>query len=448
MSVPSTIKRVLTPFYRISFIMIRALLVLFVVSLFAIVVLVAVEGIESTPLVEPAKRLYHQDIERIKQLLRQHDPRHVKSQEVRTLSLTERDLNLLLEYASPPTLNISSRVDLRPDGMKVRLTAKLPDNPLGDYLNFTADISGADGRIHIERLTLGGIALPGWLLEPLLLQVHKSMLSHFDEYRTAFEAVSSYRFHDDHLEVVYRLDPELVGRMQQSGKGYLFPEADVHRMLAYDEELARIAGQNASRRVSIDQVLPPLFKLAAARTDENSEPQAENRALLLTLTLHALGRNISRFIDVPLEPHKQWLHLTVLGRHDLVQHYLVSAALTVSAGSGLAGAMGVFKELDDSRGGSGFSFADLLADRAGIRLAEMAMGTDQQARLLQQRMSGPLSESDFMPDIDDLPEGIMELEFKQRFRDLDSKSYRIVEDEIERRLYRCTIYRPDERDTL
>ena len=53
-----------------------------------------------------------------------------------------------------------------------------------------------------------------------------------------------------------------------------------------------------------------------------------------------------------------------------------------------------------------------------------------------------------MPDIDDLPEGIMELEFKQRFRDLDSKSYRIVEDEIERRLYRCTIYRPDERGTL
>jgi len=79
----------------------------------------------------------------------------------------------------------------------------------------------------------------------------------------------------------------------------------------------------------------------------------------------------------------------------------------------------------------------------------MATGTDLQARLLQQRMSGLLPEADFMPEIDALPEGIMELEFKQRYRDLDSKNYKLVEDEIERRLSRCKIYRPShERDSL
>ena len=429
--------------------MTRAFLALFFVSLFSILVLVAIAGIESTPLVEPARRLSHQDIARIKQLLRQHDPRHLKKPEVRTLLLTERDLNLLLKYAAPHTLNTSSRVDLRPDGMKVRLTVKLPDSPLGDYLNITADLSGADGRIHIERLTLGRLSLPVWLLEPLLLQGHRVMLARYDEYRTAAEAISSYRFHDDRLVVVYQLDPNLIERLQQSGKVFLFPEADTHRMLAYHEELARISDQYVSRRLSLGRVLPPLFQLAAARTTESGEPQAENRALLLTLTMHALGMNISRFIDVPLEPPMQMLHLSVLGRHDLVQHYLVSAALTVSAGSGLAGAMGVFKELDDSRGGTGFSFADLLADRAGIRLAEMATGTEQQARLLQQRMGGPLLlEIDFMPNIEDLPEGIMELEFKHRYQDLDSKNYRIIEDEIEHRLSRCKVYSPQDRGTL
>ena len=424
--------------------MIKALPALFVVSLLAILVLVAIAGFESAPLVEPARHLSHQDIERIKRLLRQHDPRHVKKQEVRTLSLTERDLNLLLEYATPDTLNTSSQVELRPDGMKVRLTVKLPDNPLGDYMNISADLARANGRTHVEQLMLGGLALPGWLLEPLLLQGHRIMLARFDEYRIAAEAISSYRFQDDRLIVVYQLNPELVEHLQQSGKGFLFPEADSHRMLAYHEELDRITDQHASRRISLDKVLPPLFKLAAARTAESGEPQAENRALLLALTMHVHGMNISRFIDIPRVPHKQLLHLSVLGRHDLVQHYLLSAALTVSAGSGLAGAVGVFKELDDSRGGSGFSFADLLADRAGIRLAAMATGTDQQARLLQQRMGGPLSETDFMPDINDLPEGIMELEFKHRYRDLDSKSYRIVEDEIEQRLSRCKVYSPQE----
>jgi hypothetical protein len=428
--------------------MIKALLALVVVFLLAIVVLVTTEGIEPTPLVEPEKRLSHQDIERIKQLLREHDPRHLERQEVRALSLTERDLNLLLKYTSPHSLNTSSRIDLQVDGMKVRVTVKLPGSPLGEYLNFTAEVSGADAGIHIKRLTLGRLALPGWLLDPVMRLVHWIMLSRFDEYRAVTGAVSSYTFQDNRLVVVYQLDPELLGQLHQSGKGYLFPAEDSHRMRAYDRELSRIADQNASSRISLAKVLPPLFQLAAARSAVNGEPQAENRALLMTLTMHALGRDISRFVDAPDEPHKQWLHLKVLGRHDLVQHYLVSAALTVSAGSGLAGAMGVFKELDDSRGGSGFSFADLLADRAGIRLAGMATGTEFQARLLQQRMSGPLSETDFMPGITDLPEGIMELEFKQRYRDLDSKQYRMVEDEIERRLSRCTIYRPGERSSL
>jgi len=429
--------------------MTRALLALFVVSLLSLLVLVAVTGVESTPLVEPARHLSYQDIARIKQLLRQHGPRHLKKQEAHTLSLTERDLNLLLMYAVPDSLNTSSRVDLRPDGMMVRLTVKLPDSPLGDYLNITADLSGADGSIHIERLTLGGLSLPVWLLEPLLLPGHRLMLARFDEYRTAVEAIRSYRFHDDRLVVVYQLDPNLVERLQQSGKVFLFPEADSRRMLAYHEELVRISDQYASRRLSLDRVLPPLFQLAAARTAGSGEPQAENRALLLTLTMHALGMNISRYIDVPLEPPVQLLHLSVLGRIDLVQHYLVSAALTVSAGSGLAGAMGVFKELDDSRGGTGFSFADLLADHAGIRLAEMATGTEQQARLLQQRMGSPLLlETDFMPDIEDLPEGIMELEFKHRYRDLDSENYRMIEDEIEQRLSRCKVYSPQDPGTV
>jgi hypothetical protein len=422
--------------------MIRVLFAVFLISLLFMLVLVAVAGIESTPLVEPARRLSHQDISRIKLLLRQHDPRHLKKQELRTLFLTERDLNLLLEYANPHLLKASGRVDMQPEAMKVRLTVKLPDNPLGGYLNITADLSDVDGRIHIKRFTLGGLSLPVWLLEPLLFQGHRVMLARFDEYRTAVDAISSYQFQDDRLVVVYQLDPNLLERLKQSGKVFLLPESETHRMLAYHEELARISGQYVSRRISLGKVLTPLFQLAAVRTTESGEPQAENRALLLTLTMYALGMNINRFIDVPLEQPVKSLHLTVLGRHDLVQHYLVSAALTVSAGSGLSAAMGVFKELDDSRGGSGFSFADLLADRAGIRLAEMATGTEPQARLLQKRMGDPLLlEKDFMPSIVDLPEGIMELEFKHRYQDLDSKSYRIIEDEIESRLSQCKVYR-------
>jgi hypothetical protein len=205
--------------------MTKALLVLFFVFLLSIFVLVAVFGIESTPLVEPVKRMSHQDIARIKLLLRQHDPRHLKKQKDRTLLLTERDLNLLLEYAVPHALDANSQVDLQPNGMMVRLTVKLPDSMLGDYVNITTDITDVDGTIHVERLTLGGLSLPVWLLEPLLMQSHRIMLARFDEYRAAVEAIRSYRFNDDDLIVVYQLDPNHIERLRQSGKVFLFPES-------------------------------------------------------------------------------------------------------------------------------------------------------------------------------------------------------------------------------
>jgi hypothetical protein len=425
---------------RTTCIMIRTLLVLFVVSLLAMLALVAVVGVETTPLVEPDRRLSHDDLNRIKRLLGQHDPRRLRKQEVRTLSLTERDLNLILEYAAPYTQKTSSRVELYPGNMQVLVTVRLPDNPLGGYLNVIADLTSTGDSIHVVRLTLGGLALPGWLLDPLLQHGHRLMLKRFDEYRLAADAVSSFKVEDDSLIIVYQLDPGLVKRLQRSGNLLLFSEADRQRVLAYHDELLRAADLHTARNVSLSKVLPALFRLAAVRTIDSGDPQAENRALLLTLAMHAIGMNFSRFTDESVKRQVPKKYLSLRDRHDLAQHFLVSAALTVSTGSGLAGAMGIFKELDDSRGGSGYSFADLLADRAGIRLAKLATSTDQQAIRLQQRMSASLSESDFMPDIEDLPEGIMELEFKLRYHDLDSKRYRIVEEEIERRLSECSVY--------
>jgi hypothetical protein len=348
----------------------------------------------------------------------------------------------MMQYAAPGSLKISSQVDLQPDDMHARLTLELPDNPLGKYLNISTALSTTDGRLHIDRLAIGRLEVPGWLIRPLVLQTHRLLMDRSDDYRMLVESINSIRFGQNRLVMVYQLDPELVTRIQQRSREHLVPEADALRMLAYQEKLARIADESASVHRSLAEVLPPLFQLAATRTAAGSKPQDENRALLQTLALHALGMDIGRFVDSAHKPAHSRLHMTLLKRHDLVKHYLLSAALTVSAGSGLAGAIGIYKELDDSSRGTGFSFPDLLADRAGIRLAELATGTTRQAIWVQQFMGGPLSESDFMPDIEDLPEGIMELEFKQRYRDLDSREYRLVEDEINRRLDTCTAYSP------
>ena len=55
----------------------------------------------------------------------------------------------------------------------------------------------------------------------------------------------------------------------------------------------------------------------------------------------------------------------------------MSAGIKLIADSGISFAAGEFKELLDAlSGGSGFSFADLAADRAGTHFAKMAVGRD------------------------------------------------------------------------
>lgn len=423
-------------------VIIKSLLVLLLIALIVIPVVLVVTGIEQTPLIQPGKSLSHEDVERIKRLLRQHDPRRLKQGEVRTLALSERDLNLLLNYSMARTLGINSRVDLYPASVGVSFTHRLPKKYSGNYVNVSARLLPTADNMRVDSLEIGRLTMPGWLLNPVLQFLHANMLEKFDEYRAVMQAIGEVRVNEYQVVVLYQWHPELTARMKSRGYGLLFSTEDKARVLAYYNKLNRIAGELTSHQVSLEKVFPPLFELADLRSDDRGDLQAENRAMLLTLAMYVLGVDVGRFVDVPIASRQRRMSLTVLNRHDLAQHFTVSAALTVSAGGGLANAIGLFKELDDSRDGTGFSFDDLLADRAGVRLAELATGTEQQARLLLQRMSDQLSEADFMPSVDKLPPSIMELDFKQRYRDLDSEKYRMVDDELEKRILRCSIYQP------
>ena len=82
--------------------------------------------------------------------------------------------------------------------------------------------------------------------------------------------------------------------------------------------------------------------------------------------------------------------------------------------SGISFTIGEYKELLDSQaGGSGFSFADLAADRTGIRFSELAL--DNLGALQLQRMSAQLIDEEvFFPSILSLPEGIPQKQFEQQ----------------------------------
>jgi hypothetical protein len=124
----------------------------------------------------------------------------------------------------------------------------------------------------------------------------------------------------------------------------------------------------------------------------------------------------------------------VHGRNDLVRHFWVSAAITALASSRTSNFIGISKEeMDSGEGGSGFSFADLLADRAGVLFAELALGSKAQATAMQKRIARDWVASDAIAPIDGFPEGIRQSDFLETYGGVDGPLYRQWSETIDRR---------------
>ena len=178
---------------------------------------------------------------------------------------------------------------------------------------------------------------------------------------------------------------------------------------------------------------------AALERSKNREPVEENTALLTVLGTWAGRQNIARL--VPDRPHRpRPFRLKIERRKDFAQHFLTSAALAARGDSSLSDAVGLFKEIRDTDSGSGFSFTDIAADRAGSRFGEFATRSREAAHSVQQRLAAGLRETDIMPPARDLPEHMRADAFKQRFAYVGSPQYQALIDEIDRRIDNCALY--------
>jgi hypothetical protein len=111
----------------------------------------------------------------------------------------------------------------------------------------------------------------------------------------------------------------------------------------------------------------------------------------------------------------------VHGRHDLAQHFAVSAALTALLGAKAAEAAGLLKELLDAEpGGSGFSFCDLAADLSGVAFAQRLL--DDPARLPDIEKSFKVSA--FVVPPRGLIEDLTKEQFEKRYGSLRDPRFR------------------------
>ena len=109
--------------------------------------------------------------------------------------------------------------------------------------------------------------------------------------------------------------------------------------------------------------------------------------------------------------------------------------------------VGLSKELMDAGpGGSGFSFVDLTADRAGVLFALRATSSFDSAIAVQRRLAHGrnVDVAEFMPPIEGLPEGMTDQEFQVVYGGLGGQRTGEVVQEIRQRLRKCQLLQPEE----
>lgn len=380
------------------------------------------------------------EISQVKKLIQSNDPTRFSKKQNRQLHINENDFNLLLRYLSDRSRDqIRAKTIILPATLYLQTSITIQNNPFGEFLNIAAELEQADQKLKIKSMDIGELSIPAFIANILVDYTHKHLLDNYMEYQVVIKSIDSFQLQQHVLSINYYWQPELANQVKDQITNRLMTKEQKEIYLAYYQQLYNIINNTRDARPSLTQLLNEMFQFAKQRSLLN-DPVIENRAMLITLGAYMLNKNIPELIGITKTNKIRRKNFYLLNRNDLSKHLIISAALTAMADSNFAHAIGLDKELSDSNGGSGFSFADLTADRAGVTLATTALSSENTARIMQLRLASVSQESDYMPDIDQMPEGLQKLDFQLAYRNTESQEYKMIISEIDRRIANCSIY--------
>ena len=406
-----------------------------------------VNSLEDNAIVSQKEELDNREIKRVKDFIQLNNPQKLKLGDTANTQVSQQDLNLVLNYVSQKAPGrfknrLSSNIILDERQAYVQMSYHLPKNPFGQYINITAtfeseDIRQNSGFLKLTSLSLGRLELPAIIAKPLAEFAHKKLQNNFPEYQQLSQSLRSISFQKQQLNINYIWDKNAANSIKTQLSSLVISDELKEALIAQTNNLSKVSYQLGSRP-GLNELIRPMFKLAENRSKQN-DPIVENKAVFITLGAYSLNKNISRILDEknykPIKTRRVYL----IKRHDLSKHLLISAAITSMADSSLAKSIGLEKEVNDSEGTSGFSFSDLAADHAGIRLAEYAIENEKQARLIQKKLAVIKYETDYMPSIKNLPDGLTQQQLNRDY--LNTAAYKTTEFMIKQRIDQLVIYR-------
>lgn len=359
-------------------------------------------------------------------------------EKVRTIALTAEDITAVANFALlRKKMEGYAQASIDRTRLNFVASVKIPFRLADLYLNLRLVADDAEPQAVIKQLKVGHIAAPTPVVRGLVEGL--SWLTPLGRYRQLTEPlVREVRINEGRLRVTLNWNREALGQVDTLASDL----GNNDRLRVYHNRLAELLTQLGDKRfVSLGSLMQPMFLLALDRSENlGNDPVEENRALILVLGAYVNGRNLMRDVSssdgLPVLVKRGVL---LNRRIDTAQHFMGSAVLAISGHRTLADVVGLAKEINDTHSGSGFSFTDLAADRAGSMFGKTAVKVERAAKVQVLLSQGP-DESVFMPVIKDLPENLGPADFAERFKEIDSAEFQDIKRQIEERIAACPLY--------
>lgn len=390
-------------------------------------------ALDDTPLLKIHQGLSREDIQRAKQLL-QVNPEEFD--QVKTVTLNQKDVNIAASYLLNHFVENTAQIRVSENVIFAQIAVFVPQTIWGRYLDFSFKLIQQGDDIRIKSFKIGEISIPDSAANFLILKIARfTPLKKY--WQVGEQYIKDVRFTADGLEVSY------LGAIVDASKQLAIQKhREYPNLHVYQQQINDIVSQHdPGWLLSLTDLMQPLFWSAYQRSDEDTAIR-ENRAVIIAVASYIYKQELRRYLPIGLVYSKEY-PVYAYKRIDIPQHFIASALLAAVDASVLGEQLGIDKELGDAARGSGFSFIDLTADRAGTRFGKLAVASPKQARTLQRMVSEAKDYKEIIPSIKGLPEQLDEPTFKTRFGDTDSPLYRSMITEIDDRIDALPLYRID-----
>jgi uncharacterized protein YfiM (DUF2279 family) len=407
-------------------------------------------ALEDVPLVPRTRALEAEDAYRARALALRTQRRVADAYGRSRLVFTEAELESLAVVAARALPRLASSVRITAAELDGAASIELPAGMPWRYVNLRAVLLPSSDGVRLDHVSLGRVRVPGGLALRAV-QVLGDLVLGDGRVGAFLGAVEGVELAAGRAIVQLDVDPELrialfAARERARGvRDELGLLGDPELIGVYRDRIAALdSGFDGAGRRSLGRYVGPLFALARERSREG-DPVAENEALILAVATYFGSHRFAALTGAPSSTSSSASSsalglrrrgaITLAGRTDLRLHFAISAGIEVLSNRDISIAVGELKEiLDTERGGSGFSFTDLAADRAGVRLALTATASPQSARRVQEALAAGVSESAFFPAIEGLEDGLSRTTFERVYGGVEGARYRELVAEIDRRI--------------